>query len=148
MVSLKLTKAIAHATIDYLAQHSTVFRREEIERIALSQMGQISFTALQIAIDDHPNLTFHLNEKGQPFCTYQKTGIDYDSISHDLWRLTEQDRADSTSGLRPDRSESAKALEQFRQDLRTLAATCPGISGYSIDRVLAEWNLFARSSPV
>lgn len=130
-VSLKLTQAIAHATIDYLAQHATVFRREEIERIALIQMGQISFTALQMAIDDHPNLTFHLNEKGQLLCTY--SGITHDSTSHDLWRLTQQNRADSTSGLCPDSIQSAealddfRALEQFRQDLRTLAATCPGI---------------------
>ncbi|MEP0915356.1 relaxase domain-containing protein [Leptolyngbya sp. DQ-M1] len=130
-VRLKLTQAITNATIDYLAQHSTVFRREEIERIALMQIGQVSFTALQIAIDEHPNLTFHVNEKGQQLCTYSE--IAHDSISHDVRGLTEQDRTDPTPGLCSDGSEPAEtlhnlhALEQFRQDLRTLAATCPGI---------------------
>ncbi|KAM3092540.1 relaxase domain-containing protein [Phormidesmis sp. 146-35] len=130
---LKLTQAVAHATIDYLAQHSTVFRREEIDRIALMQTGQISFAALQIAIDDHPNLTFHLNEKGQQLCTYQNSGIDHDSTSHDIRGLTEQDRTHSAPGLCSNDSQSAEALndfcalEQFRQDLRALAATCPSL---------------------
>jgi conjugative relaxase-like TrwC/TraI family protein len=131
---LKLTQAIANATIEYLAQHSTVFRREEIERIALMQIGQISFTALQIAINEHPNLTFHLNEKGQQLCTYHPTGITHDSTSHDIWGLTKQDCTHSAPGLCSDDSQSAeaindfRALEQFRQDLRALAATCPSPS--------------------
>ncbi|MBW4528081.1 MAG: relaxase domain-containing protein [Phormidium tanganyikae FI6-MK23] len=123
-----LTQAITYATIDYLSQHSTVFPREEIERIALTQIGQISFAALRTAIDQHPNLTIHLNEKGQQQCTYQNLEISHDSTSHDIWGLAQQDCADSTPRVRSDRSESAEALEQFRQDLRTLAATCPGIS--------------------
>ncbi|MGG6269082.1 MobF family relaxase [Leptolyngbya sp. AN03gr2] len=133
-VSLKLTQAVTNATIDYLAQHSAVFRREEIERIALMQIGQISFTALQIAIDEHPNLTFHVNEKGQQLCTYHPTGIAHDSNSHDIRGLTQQNRPHSAPGLCSDSPQSAealdpfRALEQFRQDLRALAATCPGIS--------------------
>lgn len=133
-VRLKLTQTIANATIEYLAQHCTVFRREEIERIALMQIGQISFTALQIAIDEHPNLTFRLNEKGQQLCTYYPTGITHDPTSHDIRGLTEQDRTHSAPGLCSDGSKPAeafndfRALEQFRQDLRALAATCPNVS--------------------
>ncbi|MBE9009755.1 relaxase domain-containing protein [Pseudanabaenaceae cyanobacterium LEGE 13415] len=132
-VRLKLTQAITNAAIDYLAQHSAVFRREEIERIALMQIGQVRFTALQIAIDEHPNLTFHVNEEGQQLCTYQPTGIAHASTSHNVRGLTEQDRTDSTPRVRSDDSQSTEALhtlhalEQFRQDLRALAATCPGI---------------------
>ena len=147
---LKLTQAIAHATIDYLAQHSTVFRREEIDRIALMQAGQISFAALQIAIDDHPNLTFHVNEKGQQLCTYHPTGITHDPTSHDIRGLAEQDCTHSAPGLCPDGSESAealndfRALEQFRQDLRALAATCP--SSPTERNRLARVELFDSSN--
>lgn len=122
-VRLKLTQAITNATIDYLAQHSTVFRREEIERIALMQIGQVSFTALQIAIDDHPNLTFHVNEKGQQLCTYHPTGIAHDSTSHDVRGLTEQGCTHSAPGLCSNDSQSTEAFNHFR----ALAATCPGI---------------------
>ncbi len=130
----ELAHAIARAAIDCLAECSTVFRRAEIEQIALTQIGQFSFAALQTAIDQHPNLTFHLDEQGQQVCTYQNAEVAYDSTTHDLWGFAQQDCTDSTTRLCSDRSEPAealhdfRALEQFRQDLRALAASCPSSS--------------------
>lgn len=130
-----LAQSLIDTAVERLSRQKTVFRREELERLALTQIGQVNFSELQTAIDQHPNLTASTDPKGRQFCTYHP-GEPYESTDA-LWRNTQPDgesnRSNPVTGVCPDGSESTcssdfRPLYQFREESQRLLATVPKLT--------------------
>jgi conjugative relaxase-like TrwC/TraI family protein len=118
-------QVLVQAAIDQMTR--SIFRREEIEHLALLPPGQVSISAIETAIDQHPNLILCSNAQGQRHYT---KGI-HDGLS----RNAEASQAPTSHSAETAFNQSSRPINQpidstydpttlvrFRNTLRTTAA--------------------------